>query len=225
MAEARAYHDWVSLWKHEKTWSIYSTGLVVDMRVHFDLPAAHYDMHVIGGYDMAPPVILYSARRADGTEVTVTDSNPENRGNVLRRRAQSDSTVPDPSGEGLFPGQRHPVVIGTDYETHRQFRISGAAHDAICHNANCERSNQPGVEWPSQRASPNNPRNGARSRIEHGNDGAHRIARYRQLGLHEDTRARSRGQLPQLLRGHFFENGRFVGERASERDVIPAFEL
>lgn len=139
LAEARAYHDWIGVWKHEKTWSIYSTGLVVDMRVHFALPADHYEMTVLPGYDMAPPVILYSARRADGTEVTVTDPNPENRGNVLKRRIGSDGTVPDPSGEGLFPGQRHPVAIGSDYETLRQFRISGAAHDAICHNANCER--------------------------------------------------------------------------------------
>jgi len=139
LTEARAYHDWVGVWKHEKTWAIYSTGLEVDMRVHFALPAAHYEMHVLPSYDMAPPVILYSARRADGTEVTVSDPNPADRGNVRIRRAQSDSTVPTPSAEGLFPDQRHPVVIGTDYETHRQFRISGAAHDAICHNANCER--------------------------------------------------------------------------------------
>lgn len=139
LAEARAYHDWVGVWKHEKTWSIYSTGLVTDMRIHFNLPPVHTEMHVINSYSMAPPVILYSARRADGTEVTISDPNPEHRGNVMMRRAQSDSTVPDPSGEGLFPGQRHPVVIGSDYETLRQFRISGAAHDAICHNANCER--------------------------------------------------------------------------------------
>jgi pimeloyl-ACP methyl ester carboxylesterase len=139
LAEARAYHDWLGLWMHEKTWSIYSTGLTVDMRVHFVLPAAHYEMHVMGGYDMGPPTILYSARRADGTEVTVMDPDPENRGNVMQRRAQSDGTVPDPSGEGLFPGQHHGVAIGSDYETLRQFRISGAAHDAICHNANCER--------------------------------------------------------------------------------------
>ncbi len=139
LAEARAYHDWVALWKHEKTWSIYSTGLVTDMRVHFDLPADRYETHVIPSYGEGMPVILYTAQRANGTEVTVSNPDPESRGNVLRRRAQSDSTVPDPSGEGLFPGQRHPVAIGADYTTLKQFRISGAAHDAICHNANCER--------------------------------------------------------------------------------------
>ncbi|MFV8754806.1 lipase/acyltransferase domain-containing protein [Nannocystaceae bacterium ST9] len=139
LAEARDYHAWVDVWKHEQTWSIYSTGLVADMRVHFELPAAHYDMHVMPSFDMAPPVILYSAKRADGTEVTVGDPNPENRGNVMRRRPQSDSTVPTPSGEGLFPGQQHAVKIGSDYDALRQFRISGAAHDAICHDGNCER--------------------------------------------------------------------------------------
>jgi pimeloyl-ACP methyl ester carboxylesterase len=139
LAEARAFHDWVGLYKHQKTWAIYSTGLTVDMAVHFNLPPTTYETHVIPSYSMAPPVILYSARRADGTEVTLTDPNPENRGAQLRRRAQSDGTVPDPSAEALFPGQHHPVVAGSDYENLRQFRISGAAHDAICHNANCER--------------------------------------------------------------------------------------
>jgi hypothetical protein len=47
--------------------------------------------------------------------------------------------VPDSSAEGLFPGQRHGVRITGNYDTLRQFRISGAAHDAICHHPQCER--------------------------------------------------------------------------------------
>ncbi len=139
LREARAYHDWIGLWKHEKTWAIYSTGLVVDMRVHFALPPTSVHTEVIPSFGEGPPVILHSGTRADGSTAIVTDPDPEHRGNVLQRRGESDSTVPDSSAESLFAGQRHAVAIGSDYNQKKQFRISGAAHDAICHNANCER--------------------------------------------------------------------------------------
>lgn len=140
LATARAFHEGMGLWKHAKTWTVYSTGLVTDMRVHFQLPPVRSEMQVMPSFDpmgMSPPTILHTAKRADGSEAIV-DPNPANRGNVMRRRAQSDGTVPDPSAEVLFPGQRHPVKVGTDYETHRQFQISGHAHDAICHAPGCE---------------------------------------------------------------------------------------
>ncbi|MFO7564003.1 MAG: alpha/beta hydrolase [Enhygromyxa sp.] len=136
--EARSYHEWVRRWKHERTWAIYSTGLTVDMRVHFQLPPVQVQTEVYPGGFGAATVVHYGTR-ADGSTAVVRDPNPADRGNVMRRRAQSDGTVPDSSAEGLFPGQRHGVDTTGDYNTLRQFRIRGAAHDAICHHANCER--------------------------------------------------------------------------------------
>lgn len=128
--EARVFHNWLGLWKHEKTWAINSTGLTVDMRLDFELPPVVYD----DGW------FTDTATRADGTEVEIDDPNPADRGNILRRRSRSDGTVPITSAEALFRGQRHAVEIGADYDTKRQFRISGAAHDAICHHPDCERA-------------------------------------------------------------------------------------
>src|SRR5690606_6646594 len=100
--EAKAYHDWIGLGKHPRTWTINSTGLTVDMRMFFNLPPVTFH----DGW------FRDTATRADGTEVTIDDPNPPNRGNVMRRRAESDSTVPISSAEALFPGQQHPVEIG-----------------------------------------------------------------------------------------------------------------
>lgn len=139
VGEARRYHEWLGLWKHERTWAINSTGLTVDMRVHFQLPPQRVEMQVLPGAGFGGPTILYYGTRADGSTAYVRDPNPANRGNVMKRRAESDGTVPDSSAEGLFAGQRHGVGTNGDYDTLRQFRISGAAHDAICHHAQCER--------------------------------------------------------------------------------------
>lgn len=130
VGEAKGYHDWIGLWKHDNTWAINSTGLVADMRLDFELPPVTFH----DGW------FSDTATRADGTEVTIDDPNPANRGNIMRRRAESDSTVPISSAEALFPDQHHPVALGSDYASKKQFRITGAAHDAICHDANCERA-------------------------------------------------------------------------------------
>jgi pimeloyl-ACP methyl ester carboxylesterase len=139
IGEARRYHEWVGVWKHDRTWAIYSTGLTVDMRVHFQLPPLRVEIQVLPGGGFGPPTVLYYGTRADGSTAYVREPNPENRGNVMRRRAESDGTVPDSSAEGLFPDQRHDIGTTGDYNTLRQFRISGAAHDAICHHPQCER--------------------------------------------------------------------------------------
>jgi len=130
--EARRYHNWIGRWKHAKTWAINSTGLEVDMRLDFELPPLSFTTSGI--------LRRHTATRADGTEVRVSDPNPANRGNIMRRRNESDGTVPITSAEALFPGQRHAVAVGSDYTTKKQFRIRNAAHDAICHNPNCERA-------------------------------------------------------------------------------------
>jgi pimeloyl-ACP methyl ester carboxylesterase len=138
IGEARTFHEWLGLWKHDRTWAIYSTGLTVDMRVHFQLPPLRVEIQVLPGDGFGPGTVLYYGTRADGSTAYVESPNPEKRGNVLRRRAESDGTVPIPSAEGLFPDQRHGVGTTGDYNTLRQFQISGAAHDAICHHRNCE---------------------------------------------------------------------------------------
>ncbi len=47
------------------------------------------------------------------------------------------------SAQGLFPGEAHPIAVGTDYNTHHQFQVNDpghahAAHDAICKHPQCE---------------------------------------------------------------------------------------
>jgi pimeloyl-ACP methyl ester carboxylesterase len=140
IGEARSFHDGLGLWKHERAWAINSTGQTVDMRVHFQLPPLHVEMQVLPGDPMGfgGGQVLYYGRRADGTEAYVDSPNPPNRGNIMRRRPESDGTVPISSAEALFPGQHHGVGTTGDYNTLRQFRISGATHDAICHHRDCE---------------------------------------------------------------------------------------
>lgn len=138
--DAEAYHNWVGTWKHPRTWAIYSTGLTVDMAMHFHLPPNNTRMEVFHTHHMMPPQMIHYGQRGDGSWDVISDPNPEDRGVVMQRRAESDGTVPDPSAELLFPTQRHAVRVGSDYTTKKQFRISGAAHDAICHDPNCERA-------------------------------------------------------------------------------------
>ncbi len=137
LREARAFHDWLGLYKHDKTWAIYSTGLEVDMRVHFALPPLRTRIQPPIGRHHQP---LVYGQRGDGSwdYIRPRDAAPADRGVRPQRRSESDGTVPDSSAEVLFPGQRHPVAIGEDYDAKRQFQISGSAHDAICHAADCE---------------------------------------------------------------------------------------
>jgi pimeloyl-ACP methyl ester carboxylesterase len=139
IGEARSFHDGLGLWKHERTWAINSTGQTVDMRVHFQLPPLRVEVQILPGDGFGGGSVLYYGTRADGSTAYVDSPNPANRGNIMRRRNESDGTVPISSAEGLFPGQHHGVGTTGDYNQLRQFRISGATHDAICHHRDCER--------------------------------------------------------------------------------------
>ncbi|MCX4247639.1 esterase/lipase family protein [Paraliomyxa miuraensis] len=142
--DARSFHDWLQDYKHPKTWAIYGDGLETDMGAHFELPPRNdRDYRMVGGYGGpmggAPPT--WYARRSDGRTLYYRTPNPSDRGLELVRRDDGDGTVPAPSAQALFPGQRHAVVEHrTDYHERRQFRVTGegAAHDAICHHPEAE---------------------------------------------------------------------------------------
>lgn len=143
--EAAAFHTTLGLWKHDKTWSIFGTGHVCDMRVDFVLPPREAELKVIPSMSMAPPVMLYEAKRANGQTVLVQagDVDPEDRGvqtGSHQRRKETDSTVPSTSGAALFPGKPHELGDYADLETRRQFILRGGeAHDKICNDAGTQR--------------------------------------------------------------------------------------
>jgi pimeloyl-ACP methyl ester carboxylesterase len=145
LAEAEKFHQDIKLWKHAKTWSIFGTGHVCDMRVDFVLPPRSAEMKVIPSMSMAPPIILYEARRANGNTVLVQagDVDPEDRGvqtDDRQRRAETDSTVPSTSGAALFPDQAHALADDADYVNKRQFVVpDGKAHDKICNDSKVQR--------------------------------------------------------------------------------------
>ncbi|GEM_PF-2611795 len=128
---AAAFHDWIGVWKHPQTWSIYATGGTVDTSVRFGLPPLSVRTE---GWVFKD----YFGMRADGTEVEVEDPNPADRGVIVTRTTDSDGTVPVPSAQGLFPGEAHTIALGSDYSVRHQFEIvdatEAAAHDAICHH-------------------------------------------------------------------------------------------
>lgn len=145
LTEAEAFHTNIGLWKHEKTWSIYGVGHVCDMRVEFVLPPKSAEMKVIPSMSMAPPIILYEAKRADGQTVLIQqgDVDPDDRGvqtGERQRRAETDSTVPSTSGAALFPDQAHSFSDDAVLATQRQFVVQGGkAHDKICDDPTVQR--------------------------------------------------------------------------------------
>jgi pimeloyl-ACP methyl ester carboxylesterase len=145
LAEAKAFHTNLRVWKHDKTWSIFGTGHACDVRVDFALPPRESKMKVIPSMSMAPPVVLYEAVRANGETVLVQsgDADPEDRGvqtGAAQRREETDSTVPASSGAALFEGKPHEVGDYADLETRRQFIVRGGlAHDKICNDAKVQR--------------------------------------------------------------------------------------
>lgn len=158
IGRARAFHTDLGHWKYpEKTWTIYGDGVPnTDMRAHFNLPPEDADVAVFrtalsnmgtGMGGMGGGTVWYTAERADGTEVTLTQDqvHPMNRGYATRssdysphcRRNDGDGTVPAPSAMALYPGQSHEYAADTDYDARRQFvvhhnRGGNATHDAIC---------------------------------------------------------------------------------------------
>jgi pimeloyl-ACP methyl ester carboxylesterase len=145
LEEAEAFHSTLKLWKHDKTWSIYGTGHLCDMRVDFVLPPRSAEMKVIPSMSMAPPIVLYEAKRATGETVLIQagDVDPEDRGvqtGDRQRRTQTDSTVPSTSGAALFEGEPSEVGDYDDFEGKRQFILRGGlAHDKICNDATVHR--------------------------------------------------------------------------------------
>lgn len=145
LAEAEAFHTALGLWKHDKTWAIYGTGHVCDMRVDFVLPPKSAEMKVIPSMSMGPPIVLYEAKRASGETVLIQagDVDPEDRGvqtSDRQRRNETDSTVPSTSGAALFEGPAHELGDYADLETNRQYILRGGlAHDKICNDANVQR--------------------------------------------------------------------------------------
>jgi hypothetical protein len=147
IAEARAFHLGLGLYKHEETWTFFGDGNTTDTRLHFRLPPQHTELAVwttafaslgggMGGGGMGGEV-FYTARRADGSEATIPGSmvDPMDRGCVLTQTNRTDGTVPIASAKGLFPGQAHRYARGAehDLEAQRQFfHFGGAAHDMIC---------------------------------------------------------------------------------------------
>src|SRR5690606_25629857 len=145
LKEAAAFHEDLKLWKHPKTWSVYGTGHLCDMRVDFVLPPREAEMKVIPSMSMAPPVVLYEAKLANGqtTLIQAGDVDPEDRGvqtGSHQRRKETDSTVPSTSGAALFVGQSHELGDYEDLDERRQFILrDGEAHDKICNDAKVQR--------------------------------------------------------------------------------------
>lgn len=143
LREAAEFHTGLGLWKHDKTWAIFGTGHVSDMRVDFALPPLEATMKVYPTGMMAPPTVLYEATRANGETVLVSDADPADRGILTgegQRRPTTDSTVPLTSGRALFPEQADRFSADADLETTRQFMLTdGEAHDKICNDATCQR--------------------------------------------------------------------------------------
>jgi pimeloyl-ACP methyl ester carboxylesterase len=145
LAEAAAFHNTLGLWKHDKTWSIYGTGHLCDMRVDFVLPPRSAEMKVIPSMSMAPPIVLYEAKRANGEGVLIQagDVDPEDRGvqtGERQRREETDSTVPSTSGAALFDGKPHELGNYDDLDANRQYILrNGLAHDKICNDAGVQK--------------------------------------------------------------------------------------
>ncbi|PRP90833.1 Lecithin:cholesterol acyltransferase [Enhygromyxa salina] len=146
LAEARAFHMGMGLWKHANTWTFYGTGNTTDTSLHFELPPVEAKLSLLSTamHSLNPFTedIRYKARRADGSEVSVPGSevDPSDRGCVMQRSDKSDGTVPVASAKALFGGATHEYASGTayDYETQRQFYADGGeAHDQICADPKC----------------------------------------------------------------------------------------
>lgn len=144
IGDAQRFHDWIGVYKHPKTWSIFGDGVETDMGAHFDLPPRDdRDYRMVGGgfaHDGGGPP-SYVARRSDGRTFHYNRPNPADRGFDLVRREDGDGTVPAPSAQALFPGEANAVEEHTtDYAIKRQFRVTGdgAVHDVICHHPEAE---------------------------------------------------------------------------------------
>lgn len=151
IAEARAFHLGLGLFKHPETWTFFGDGNTTDTRLHFRLPPEHAELAVwttalssmggsMGGFGGGQ--VFYKARRGDGSEATIPAEmvDPMDRGNVLSQTDRSDGTVPIASAKALFPGQAHRYRRGTSYELDDQrqfFHHGGAAHDKICTDPPC----------------------------------------------------------------------------------------
>jgi pimeloyl-ACP methyl ester carboxylesterase len=141
IAEARAFHLGLGLFKHDNTWTFYGDGNTTDVSLHFELPPVHAEFSIwqtaLHSLNPFSDDLQYKAKRADGSEETVPGSqvDPSNRGCKLQRTNRTDGTVPVASAQALFPGQAHRYRSSDthDLDTQRQFfHFGGAQHDKIC---------------------------------------------------------------------------------------------
>jgi pimeloyl-ACP methyl ester carboxylesterase len=139
--EARTFHLGLGLFKHDRTWTFYGDGNTTDTSLHFELPPLHAEFSIwqtaLHSLNPFSDDLHYTAKRADGSEVTVPGSqvDPANRGCVLKQTNRSDGTVPIASAQALFPGQAHKYKSGAEHDLEKQrqfFHHGGAQHDKIC---------------------------------------------------------------------------------------------
>ncbi len=109
ITEAEAYHNWIGDYKHENTYSIFSTGVETDMAVLFN--------------PSTPP----------------QEGKWENRGILPIRRQEGDGTVPDTSAAILFTNQTENcdgIPKDEISESANQCGIHGVEHSEAFNNNN-----------------------------------------------------------------------------------------
>jgi pimeloyl-ACP methyl ester carboxylesterase len=141
--EARDFHLELGapeLYKHPNTWTFYGDGNKTDTSLHFNLPPEHVELATMATAMARQPI--YSARRADGTEVTVLGDqvDPSHRGCVIQKTNRTDGTVPIASAQALFKGEANVYRKGEEHDLakqHQFFHHGGAEHDKICLDPPC----------------------------------------------------------------------------------------
>jgi len=105
------FHQALGLHKHERTYSIYSTGVMTDCQTVCDL------------------------------EARSREPNEPNKWVSMGRREEGDGTVPRLSAQMLFPGQSHPpespisAPQSTSSDARFQIEVRGVEHAAACNDA------------------------------------------------------------------------------------------
>ena len=128
VAEAKEFHNWIDVWKLEgKTWAIYSTKVKTDVAIDFKAVAplmpAELRIKRVERDDFGATTPVYEEYRpewpykADGLAVVPTQEE------------EGDGTVPQNSGNALFPGQAHELSEeNTSDARKRQFEVEGVEH-------------------------------------------------------------------------------------------------